>query len=326
MTATTPIISIIIRCRNEERHIGRLLEGILSQQRKDAEIIVVDSGSTDATLLIARRYPVKIISVEPASFSFGYALNRGCEEAQGEFLVFVSAHVYPVYRNWLDEMLQPFADEKVALVYGRQCGDIRTKYAERRIFAKWFPSESSACQAHAFCNNANTAVRKCVWMTHRYDESLTGLEDLDWARRVKALGYRIAYQAQAEVVHVHEETYRQIYTRYYREAIAMKRMFPEEQFSFFDLIRALTGNVISDWRYALHEHVLHREWIRIVRFRTMQFVGTFKGYRMRIGMLPELRDRFYYPDGRPPATASVEAATNNLIIDYSRQDGGHDDN
>ncbi|QXE23130.1 hypothetical protein B6N60_01819 [Richelia sinica FACHB-800] len=45
-----PTISIIIRCYNEEEHIGRLLSGIIQQTIKDVEIIVVDSGSTDATM------------------------------------------------------------------------------------------------------------------------------------------------------------------------------------------------------------------------------------------------------------------------------------
>ncbi|NEO00616.1 MAG: glycosyltransferase, partial [Moorea sp. SIO3I7] len=48
-----PEISIIIRCYNEEEHIGRLLSGIMQQTIQDVEIIVVDSGSTDATPSIA---------------------------------------------------------------------------------------------------------------------------------------------------------------------------------------------------------------------------------------------------------------------------------
>ena len=45
--------SIVIRAYNEEKHIGRLLEGIQHQTIKDVEIILVDSGSTDSTVSIA---------------------------------------------------------------------------------------------------------------------------------------------------------------------------------------------------------------------------------------------------------------------------------
>jgi glycosyltransferase involved in cell wall biosynthesis len=63
--------SIVIRCYNEEKHIGRLLEGILQQTVKDVEVILVDSGSTDATVAIAQSiYPIKLISIKPEEFSF----------------------------------------------------------------------------------------------------------------------------------------------------------------------------------------------------------------------------------------------------------------
>ncbi|MCZ7627103.1 MAG: glycosyltransferase [Candidatus Methylomirabilis sp.] len=67
----TPACSLVIRCFNEEAHIGRLLTGIMAQTLKDVEIIVVDSGSTDATLSIASQYPVKILTITPEQFSFG---------------------------------------------------------------------------------------------------------------------------------------------------------------------------------------------------------------------------------------------------------------
>ena len=96
---TTPRVSVIIRCCNEEQHIGRLLSGILEQTLREVEIIVVDSGSTDATLAIASRYPVQIRHIAREAFSFGRSLNVGCAAARGEFLVMASAHVYPIYRD-----------------------------------------------------------------------------------------------------------------------------------------------------------------------------------------------------------------------------------
>ncbi|MFM6205689.1 glycosyltransferase family 2 protein, partial [Planktothrix sp.] len=93
--------SLVLRCYNEEQHIGRLLSGILQQTLQDYEIIVVDSGSTDATVAIACRYPIKLLSIQPQEFSFGRALNLGCQAATGDIIVTASAHVYPVYRDWL---------------------------------------------------------------------------------------------------------------------------------------------------------------------------------------------------------------------------------
>ena len=229
--AKSPHISIVIRCYNEERHIGRLLTGILEQSLDDYEIIVVDSGSTDATLSIAKHYPVTIVHVAPDEFSFGRALNRGCSAASGEFLVFASAHVYPVFRDWLEQLLCPFVDENVAIVYGRQRGDGRTRYSEHRVFATWFPESSTLDQKHPFCNNANAAVRRSVWEYTQFDETLTGLEDIDFSSRSwrPATGSRMLPRRS---VHVHQESPKGIYNRYKREAMALARIQPTVAFGF----------------------------------------------------------------------------------------------
>ena len=56
--------SIVIRALNEESHIGKLLYGIQQQTKLPNEIIIVDSGSTDDTLLIASSYGVKIVKYQ----------------------------------------------------------------------------------------------------------------------------------------------------------------------------------------------------------------------------------------------------------------------
>ena len=102
-------VALIIRCFNEEAHIGRLLTGTMRQTRRPEEIIVVDSGSTDATVAIASAFDVKIVSIAPERFSFGRALNVGLAAAQAEVAVFASAHVYPLYDTWIEHLVAPFA-------------------------------------------------------------------------------------------------------------------------------------------------------------------------------------------------------------------------
>ena len=307
--------SLIIRCHNEQRHIGRLLSGVLQQTERDYEIIVVDSGSTDGTLEVVSSFPAKIVTISPEQFSFGRALNLGCDAASGDFLVLASAHVYPLCDDWLTQLLTPFSDPSVALVYGKQRGDGRSKYSEHRVFAKWFPDESHAHQTHPFCNNANAAVRRTVWQQLLYDETLTGLEDLDWAKRAMALGHRIAYAADATIVHVHEETPRRIYNRYRREAIALKRIMPEQRFSAWDLLRLLTSNVLTDWHHAFRDGLLRRTFTEILVFRLMQFLGTYRGFSGTAPVTMELKQRFYYPDGLRGKRAQPQVAPGRLI-DY----------
>ncbi|MCJ7707658.1 MAG: glycosyltransferase family 2 protein, partial [Anaerolineales bacterium] len=145
--------SVVIRACNEEKHIGRLLTGILQQTIRPIDVILVDSGSTDATLAIASRYPVRIVSIPPEEFTFGRALNRGCALANGEYFVIASAHVYPVYPDWLEQLLAPFEEPQVALTFGKQRGDETTRFSEHQILAKWFPEVSTSRMDHPFCNN-----------------------------------------------------------------------------------------------------------------------------------------------------------------------------
>ena len=293
----TARLSVIVRCLNEERHIGRLLAGLSQQSRRPDEVIVIDSGSTDATVSIAARWGCRIVPIAPEEFSFGRALNRGCDAASGDLLVIASAHVYPVYVDWLERLVAPFSDGNVAIAYGRQVGNDVTKYAEHQVFARWFPARSAARQSHSFCNNANAAVRRTVWRELRYDEELTGLEDIDLAKRAQARGGAVAYVAEAEVVHVHEEAWRQVYNRYRREAIALVRIEPHSRCGLLDCLRLFAVNVASDYFHAWHDGCLLRHVVAIPMFRWMQFWGTYRGARQR-GRVPEsLRQTFYYPHG-----------------------------
>ncbi len=73
--------SIVVRAYNEEKYIGRLLEGIRQQTVKDVEIILVDSGSTDLTVEIAEKYGAKIVHIPSAEFTFGRSLNFGVQRS-----------------------------------------------------------------------------------------------------------------------------------------------------------------------------------------------------------------------------------------------------
>ena len=295
MSNSNPVCSIIIRSYNEEKHLERLLEGILQQTVKDVEIILVDSGSTDNTIEIASRYPVRVLQIPPQEFTFGRSLNLGIQHAQSEFLVFASAHVYPVYPDWLEKLLEPFSDPQVALVYGKQTGAETSQYSEHQIFSHWYPNISQARQITPFCNNANAGVRRSLALARPYNELLPGLEDLEWAQWAMNQGYFISYVAEAEIVHIHNETPKGVYNRYRREAMAFKQIYSHEQFSIFDFLRLATTNIMSDLRHAITHKKFSNSWAGIIWFRTMQFWGTYQGYRNSGPLTWQLRQTFYYP-------------------------------
>ena len=287
--------SIVIRAYNEEKHLGRLLEGLRQQTLKDVEIILVDSGSTDQTVSIAEAFGARIVRIPSAEFTFGRSLNFGLSQATRELVVIASAHVYPVYPDWLESLLRPFAaGEMVALTYGKQRGYERSKYSEQQIYHQWYPDASNPSQTTAFCNNANAAIRKSLWEQNQYDETLTGLEDLAWAKWAQEHDYKIAYVAEAEIIHIHNETPRGVFNRYRREAMALRQIYPEAHFNFYDFIRLTLTNIFSDLWHAAREHVLWKNISSIFWFRFMQFHGTRLGHRETSLITPQLRETFYY--------------------------------
>ncbi len=245
----------------------------------------------------------------------------GCEKAKGEFLVIVSAHVYPVHCDWLEKILLPFSKEDVGLVYGKQRGNDATKFSEHQIFYNWFLDKSNWNQSHPFCNNANAVVRKEVWQKLKYDENLTGLEDLSFAKYLISDGYKIAYEAEAEVIHVHNENASNIYNRYFREAIAMKEIFPQQKFSVFDFFHLYIKNSIADTCEALKEHSLLKNIYWIFLFRLMQFLGTYKGSNSHGIISWKLKEKFYYPNKiASKKDKSLYDSSDRSIIDYTEFD------
>lgn len=299
-----PLCSIVIRAYNEARHIARLLEGIRHQTYPNLEIILVDSGSTDDTIAIASSYGAKIVRIPADEFTFGRSLNLGINKAQGEWIVIASAHVYPVYPDWVERLVSPFSEARIGLTYGKQRGNEDSHFSEAQIFTQWYPDQSCSNQPHPFCNNANAAIRRTLWEKHAYDETLTGLEDLEWAKWAMEQGYAIAYVAEAEVIHVHHENPRSVYNRYRREAMAYKSIFPEERFSFWNFCALFATNAFVDLRQSLAQGKFLQHWKEILWFRWMQFWGTYQGYRHPGPVNSQLRKTFYYPrraaaDGRP---------------------------
>ena len=144
--------SIVIRAYNEAEHIGRLLEGLSHQTVGPVEVVLVDSGSTDRTVEIAEAGGARILRIPSAEFSFGRSLNLGIGATSHELVVIASAHVRPVYPDWLECLLKPFSDEKVALVYGKQRGTESSHFSEHQIFRQWFPDGDAGDQTNPFCN------------------------------------------------------------------------------------------------------------------------------------------------------------------------------
>jgi len=289
--------SIVIRTLNEAKYLDELLSMISAQQTQDLDIetVLIDSGSTDGTIEIAETHGCRITSIDKKDFSFGRSLNRGCAFSTGDILVFISGHCVPVDEHWLQRLCQPLIDGVAHYSYGGQLGGPDTHYAETRIFAKYFPKASRIPQDGFFCNNANSALLRSSWDVDQFDEELTGLEDMELAKRLVAKGQRVAYVAEAPVYHYHDETWPGVRHRFAREAIALQNIMPEVQVSRLDMLRYIASSVWGDCLNARREGRPLGEWKDILLYRYNQYVGTYHGNHEHRLLSRERKEQFFYP-------------------------------
>lgn len=289
-------ISIIIRTLNEERYLGELLEAI-SRQRCDFnhEVVLIDSGSTDNTLAIAKKYSCNILNISRDEFSFGRSLNRACQASAGKYLILISGHCIPKDNLWMQNMVLPLSNGIASYVYGRQIGGPATYWSETQIFDKYFPDTSQLPQTGFYCNNANSAISREAWELYRFDEQLTGLEDMHLAKRLVDSGGFIGYVAEACVYHLHHETWPQIKRRFEREALALQQICPEVVVRRRDLIRYFARGVIQDISSSGLKNLNPKYVFNIFAYRYCQYTGSYKGNNIQKMISKKLRDSYFYP-------------------------------
>ncbi|MCG9737538.1 glycosyltransferase family 2 protein [Shewanella insulae] len=290
------LVSVVIRTLNEEKHLEELLEAIKAQDQSEfnIETVIIDSGSTDRTLEIAEQYGCRITYIKKEEFTFGKSLNDGCEFANGDYLVFVSGHCIPVDCYWIRNLVRPLVT-KCSYTYGRQLGRDTTKFSERQLFDKYFPNVSRIPQVGFFCNNANSAIRRDDWLAHRFNEELTGCEDMYLAKLLVDSGKKIGYVAEAPVYHIHDETWEKVKIRYEREAIALQQIMPQVQLSLIDMITYITVGIVKDIRNAYSKGVLYKEVKSIVLFRAVQYYGAYVGNKNHRKLSQRMKYKYFYP-------------------------------
>ncbi len=289
--------SIIIRTYNEENYLDELLCSIKSQQLNgiELEIILVDSGSTDRTLKIAAKHNCIIENINKKDFTFGYSLNVGCMRSSGDYLVFISGHCIPVNEKWFTNLLSPLIDGTIDYCYGKQVGRDTTKFSEIIHFEKTFPSYNKLPQNGYFSNNANAAITRQSWEQYKFDEKLTGLEDMHLAKILLNNGKLIGYISDAIVYHIHDETWHQVMKRYEREAYALQNIAPELHFTWFDFFTFFFSGIFTDFSRAIKSNILLNKFLEIIKFRFFMFYGTYKGSKEHRELSLKMKLEFFYP-------------------------------
>jgi GT2 family glycosyltransferase len=108
----SPKFSVIIPVYNSAKTLPRALESVIEQTWPAHEIVVVDDGSTDNSVQVAKGFGSKVRVIQQSNAGVSAARNRGAESATGDWLAFLDADdwYYPDRLRWHAEWIERDAD------------------------------------------------------------------------------------------------------------------------------------------------------------------------------------------------------------------------
>ena len=225
------LFSIVVPVKNGDLWLERLLDGLMQQTLfPQSEIIVIDSGSTDRSLEIIGRYPVKLIQIPAADFNHGLTRNLGVREADGEYVIMTVQDAVPAGNDWLELLLGGFTGDCVAGVCGQQVvphekdknpalwfrpvSGHRTWFSHFDDPADFLELSPTAQRETIAWDNVTAAYRRTILLENPFP-AVDFAEDLCWAKMILLKGYTLGFVSGAIVYHYHHQTSKFILPRYF---------------------------------------------------------------------------------------------------------------
>jgi glycosyltransferase involved in cell wall biosynthesis len=190
-----PFISVVTTVKNEERHVGRLLESLLAQE-PPFEIVLVDALSHDRTFEIAQRFANEhpgLLHVYRKYGSRGIGRNHGVQHARGEFVAFIDGDCI-ADSGWLRELRRGLARAEVVAGRTTPVGNASYGHLERvELYQQGSDVTFPSC---------NLAYRRALFeQLAGFDPRFITAEDIDLNLRAVRRGARILSVPEALVLH-----------------------------------------------------------------------------------------------------------------------------
>lgn len=264
-----PICSVVIPTKNGGALFAKVLDGLAQQTLwSRTELIVVDSGSQDNTVEIAKQAGAKVFQIPSVEFNHGTTRDYAISLTSSENIILIVQDAVPADNRVLELLVSSLQPAVVGGVYTRQIpqsdGDVLTKrnlqqYSTGRLQREerfisdenWYEG-LSPMEKHRLCgfDNVCSAVKKSVWQQERFGKVDFG-EDIDWSRRVLLSGYHIIYEPEAAVIHSHD---RSLFYDYKRTYVCHRKLY-----SLYGL--HLVPDLLSVWRAWLSSSITDMVYI-----------------------------------------------------------------
>jgi glycosyltransferase involved in cell wall biosynthesis len=302
---TDRTVSVVVPVLNGERYLAQVLEAVRSQG--DVELLVIDSGSTDASREIARLYEAIVVEVAPEAFGHGRTRNRGAELTSGELICFLTQDAVPV-PGWLAAYREAFnLAPRVGAAFGPHLPRAETSPMVARDLEQWFgalaPNGDPVLHQRGsspFLSNVNACYLRSCWEEIRFRD-LAYAEDQAFGADMLERGWTKVFHPGAAVHHAHDYPTPTFFRRYFDEYRGLREAIGHREGARpLAAVREVARSVAADRAW-----MREREWpararagwtIRSVGHHSARKLGAVLG--TRADLLPCSVERALSLEGR----------------------------
>jgi O-antigen biosynthesis protein len=311
--------SVVIPVLDGARYLPELLAAL--EREAPSEVLVIDSGSTDDSVEIARDAGVRVIEIPPAEFGHGRTRNLGAEKTDGEFICFLTQDATP-RPGWLAAYAEAFAsDERIGAAYGPHLPRPDTSPMIARELTEFFagmsPNGALVLQGRGdatFLSNVNACYRRACWKAIRFRE-LAYSEDQAFGKKMLEAGWLKAYVPGAAVLHAHDYPPLEFMRRYFDEYRGLRHSVGHvEPLSPRHAIRDVRALVEADRAWLRRQGAPNKDLLRWTGRSVVHHSGRklFSALGSRSPALPPGVQRALSlegsgPAGKPPPAEAVPA-------------------
>lgn len=260
-------VAFVIRTKNEEKYLQKVLSEIKRQANEEElsfSIVVVDSGSSDSTIEIAKRNECQIFNIPAQQFTFGKSLNLGVSNVICEIVVVVSGHCVPL-DGWLKNLIAPIKTSEAQLTYGGHLPDPLSRCSEYNHFFEVYIDMYNSRDVSYF-NNGNSAFLRKTWLLNKFDEFARVQEDALFAIWHEKNGAKIVFVPTSNVIHHHNYKNADLFFRFYKDySYNLKNKIRSRVFN--QVLKSFINGLINDFKLAISRRKFLRALPGIVTYR-----------------------------------------------------------
>lgn len=274
-------VSVLIPTKNAGEEFDYVLRKITQQEGiGEIELIIVDSGSEDSTVKIAREYTNNVFQVPSGDFHHAGTRNFAAEKASGEFLVFTVQDAVPVSTQWLFKLLNPIHQGKASVVSARQIprsdadlfscwsywshnikylGCDHDSISNNSLFDNFDALDLQSKRSLVKLDSVSLGIRKSVFDEYKFISEYA--EDFDLGVRLIHNNHTLLFQSSNAVIHSHNRPALYFLKRSYADTTALWNILHMERkanppdailealsFAYSGLKSCLSPLLKEDWR------------------------------------------------------------------------------